>query len=92
MLLTLGRCVRGVPSKGKVARMEEKQAFLMTRARVFPLVDHEQAYDEALQVNVKLVGNTPMPLVALEAAATSSKTEQAPGDDDADDQSTIECY
>ena len=69
-----------------------KPAFLLHKARTFPLVEGPQHYDETRQMSVVSLCGTLVPLAAVEQAArTNSKTEQAPGDDD-DDPDAIECY
>ena len=70
----------------------EKRSFLLWNARTFPLKERLQHYDERQQLSVVPVRGTLVPIAALERAAhTTSKTEQAPGDDDPDPDA-IECY
>ena len=70
----------------------EKRTFLLYNARTFPFEDGPQHYDEARQMSVVSFRGTLVPLAAMgQAARTTSKTEQAPGDDDPDPDA-IECY
>ena len=69
----------------------QRHPFLLQNARTFPLKDGPQRYDEQRQMSVVLFRGTLIPLAALEAARTTSKTEQEPGDDDPDPDA-IECY
>ena len=69
----------------------ERRPFLLQNARTFPWKDGPQRYDDQLQMSVVSCRGALIPLAALEAARTASKTEQEPGDDDPDPDA-IECY
>ena len=61
-----------------------QRSFLMQRIRVFGVKDGAWLYDEDEQLNVETLDGKLRPVVLAEVARTTSKTEQAPGDDDQD--------
>ena len=75
------------------ASVTEKRAFLLAGAqKVVELQDMRNYYDELQQLNVRVVGSEPQPLVMdNEFGYTESKTHAAPSDDDPDRESEG-CY
>lgn len=72
--------------------MIEKRPYLLQNARTFPLEKSSQCYDDQQQLSLVLFRGVLVPLATMgRAACTTSKTEQAPGDDDPDPDA-IECY
>lgn len=68
-----------------------KRAFLMDRAHEMPANPPASRYDETEQLSFQTIGAERVPAALIQAAKTTSKTMQAPSDDDEDAESEL-CY
>ncbi len=69
----------------------QKRAYLMSGAHAVRAGPRDGLYDEVEQLNFQHVEGKRVPSVLLNQASTTSKTFQAPTDDDEDPES-VDCY